>query len=536
MKKFLSILIIALLVINISGCSSSKKNPSSQTIYYNLDSDPKSLDPQIANDDISNLIIANIFEGLVKIDANNVIMPAVSEKYESNSDYTSFTFTLRKDAKWSNKEATPVTASDFVFALRRAVMPRTKSPTAFNLFAIKNAKDINNGFKEESELGVYALGDYELKIDLEYSYEDFPRLMALPVAMPCNETLFNNTNGQYGLQPDCIPSNGPFMLKTKYGWEKNKSLILLKNENYGGNFEAVPIGINFSIGTSSGSFTDKIDDGKIDAGPLPANEVDKAEQEKYNITSFNDTIWGLCFNFNDPIFKNLNMRKAFIQSLDRDYVLSSLPSGSTVATDIIMDSITFEGKSYRELAGSNLYLPRATDVKFLVSSGLEELGLRSLPSVTVLCVDNPEVKSMVSNMIEVWNKELGYYFNMEPVSSGKLSDRLQVGEYQLAIAPLQTTDDNPLDILYKFTSNSSENICNMKDSKYDTIIKNATDSTSNQRLDYCIQGEKYLNNQGAFYPLYCGKRFYASAPNVTGIVFYQYGGIIDFVKSTKTRK
>ena len=125
---------------------------------------------------------------------------------------------------------------------------------------------------------------------------------------------------------------------------------------------------------------------------------------------------------------------------------------------------------------------------------------------------------------------------MEPVSSGKLSDRLQVGEYQLAIAPLQTTDDNPLDILYKFTSNSSENICNMKDSKYDTIIKNATDSTSNQRLDYCIQGEKYLNNQGAFYPLYCGKRFYASAPNVTGIVFYQYGGIIDFVKSTKTRK
>ena len=65
MKKILSVLIAAILIINISGCNSSKKNPSNQTIYYNLESDPESLDPQIANDDVSNLVIANIFEGLI---------------------------------------------------------------------------------------------------------------------------------------------------------------------------------------------------------------------------------------------------------------------------------------------------------------------------------------------------------------------------------------------------------------------------------------------------------------------------------------
>ena len=536
MKKILSVLIAAILIINISGCNSSKKNPSNQTIYYNLESDPESLDPQIANDDVSNLVIANIFEGLIKIDKDNNIMPAVSESYEANSNYTSFTFNLRKDAKWSDKDATPVTASDFVFALRRAVMPRTKSPTAFNLFSIKNAQSINNGSLDETSLGVYALDDYKIKIDLEYSYEDFPRLMALPVAMPCNENLFNSTNGQYGLRSDCIPSNGPFMVKAKYGWERENNLTLLKNENYCGNFEAIPIGVKFSIGTLSGSFIDKVNDGKIDAGHLPSNEIDTAEKEKYNITSFDDTIWGLCFNFNDSVFKNLNMRKAFIQSLNRDYVLSSLQSGSVVANDIVMNSINFEGENYRNLAGSNLYLPEVTNAKSFLISGMKELGLSTLSDITVLCTDDSEVKSMVSNMIEIWNRELGYYFNMKPVSNSELNDNIQAGQYQLAIAPMQTTDDNVLDILYKFTSTSSDNICNMKDSKYDSLIKNATDSNSSKRLDYCIQGEKYLNSQGAFYPLYCGKRFYASAPNVTGIVFYQYGGIVDFTKSVKARK
>lgn len=536
MKRVIAILIIFTFIFNISGCNSSKKNPSNQTIYYNLESDPKSLDPQIADDEISNLVISNIFEGLVKIDADNNIVPAISENYSANSDFTSFTFNLRKDAKWSNKELTPVTASDFVFAFQRAIMPKTKSPTAFNLFSIKNARDINSGTLNEESLGVYALDDYTLKIDLEYSYEDFPRLMALPVAMPCNKQLFDNTDGQYGLQSDCIPSNGPFMVKTQYGWEREKSLVLLKNENYRGNFEAVPVKINFSIGVLSGNFMKNVEDGKIDAGPIETNEVNAAMQKKYNITSFNDTTWGLCFNFNDPIFKNLNMRKAFIQSLNREYVLSSLPSNSEIANDIIMSSTIFEGKNYRELAGTNLYLPESSDSKSILSSGMDELGIKNLPNITVLCVDSPEVKAIVSNMIEIWNKKLGYYFNMNPVSSGKLSDSLQTCQYQLAIAPLQTKDEGPLDMLSRFTSNNPDNICNMSDTTYDSIIKNAADSNSSQRLDFCIQGEKYINNQAAFYPLYCGKRFYASAPNVTGIVFYQYGGIVDFSKAIKERK
>lgn len=56
--------------INLSGCRKSKDAPENQTIKYNLDNEPRTLDPQVCNDASSNIVIINIFEGLVRIDAN----------------------------------------------------------------------------------------------------------------------------------------------------------------------------------------------------------------------------------------------------------------------------------------------------------------------------------------------------------------------------------------------------------------------------------------------------------------------------------
>ena len=155
-----------------------------------------------------------------------------------------------------------------------------------------------------------------------------------------------------------------------------------------------------------------------------------------------------------------------MQSLDRDYVLSTIPSNSSIANDIIMSSIMFEGNRYRNLAGDNLYLQKSSDAKSILNSGKSELGLKSLPSITVLCPEDSAVKSLVSNMIEIWNKELDDYFNMEPVSDDKLKEKLNSGNYQIAVAPIQVTDNDPLDILSKFTSDSMYNVFNMDDSNY----------------------------------------------------------------------
>ena len=178
-KGFYLLLCACVLLTTFTGCG--KK--SGQAIQYNLAQEPVTLDPQIAGDPYAKTVIMALYEGLTRLDENNRAAPGVAMRWESDSDFTSFTFYLRTDALWSDE--TPVTAHDFVYAFTRAVDPKTASTMNTPMFAVKNAKSIVQGTMPASELGVTAVNDHTLKIDLEYAYENFPAVTALPVFMPC---------------------------------------------------------------------------------------------------------------------------------------------------------------------------------------------------------------------------------------------------------------------------------------------------------------------------------------------------------------
>ena len=77
-----------------------------------------------------------------------------------------------------------------------------------------------------SNLGETAIDDHTLKVDLEYSYEDFPSITSLPVFMPCNQAFFESTSGKYGLDAKNILGNGPFEMVNRYSWEHDKYINL----------------------------------------------------------------------------------------------------------------------------------------------------------------------------------------------------------------------------------------------------------------------------------------------------------------------
>ena len=121
-------------VMNLTACK--KKSAS---IAFNLESEPVTLDPQIASDYSSNLIIMNLFEGLTRIDENGNAVEGVAESWETNENKTRYVFHLRKDAVWSDKDSSRVTANDFVFAVKRAISKGTMSSRVSDLYCIKNA-------------------------------------------------------------------------------------------------------------------------------------------------------------------------------------------------------------------------------------------------------------------------------------------------------------------------------------------------------------------------------------------------------------
>ena len=142
-KKTMIIILAVSLAIAAAACKNEPDDPHFNIIYYNIDNEPVTLDPQIANDAGARLVILNIFEGLVRLDKNNDPAPGAAMSWDISTDKMMYTFTLRNNLKWN--DGSELTAEDFVYGIKRSLSPETASPTASTLFAIKNAEKFNNG-------------------------------------------------------------------------------------------------------------------------------------------------------------------------------------------------------------------------------------------------------------------------------------------------------------------------------------------------------------------------------------------------------
>lgn len=534
MKKILSIFFI-ITTFFISGCS-EKNSPENQVLSYNLPSEPKSLDPQISDDFSSNTVLINMFEGLTRLNQEGAVVPGVAKSWESLDNNTKFIFHLRNDTFWGNKEKTPVTAKDFVFGFKRAVDKKTNAPCVSTLFCIKNAKKINDLNMDISDLGIKALDEYTLEIDLEYPIVDFPKVTTNMITMPCNEEFFNASEGQYGLELKTVLGNGPFKLKNKYGWDHYKSMSLIKNDGYKGDTLPISAGINFDIGKDISNPLDSIKNGLLDASPIKYENLTEAKNEKLKITSFEDTISTIAFNLSDSTYSNLNIRKCIISGLDREYALSEISNGRSITNKLTLDDLQVNGSKFSNIYGDYLYLKNSKNCKTFLDLGLKELSLKELPKTSITCLDDPKVKAIVSNIIEKLNKNINFNFNMTPVSQNELISKAKNKDYQIILYPIILESDSAIEFFNYFTSENKNNFVGLKDTNYDNFISMAFNSYDNANtIKIVSDADKYLNENIIIYPLYTEKHYFTSAKNVSGIIFNKYKKGIDFLYSKKIK-
>ena len=104
----------------------------------------KSLDPAIVTGQPENRMINALFEGLTSWNAKTLKPePGVAERWDVSEDLLTYTFHLRKDAKWS--DGSPVTAHDFIYSMRRFLDPRTGAEYSYQAWYVKNAKRYSGG-------------------------------------------------------------------------------------------------------------------------------------------------------------------------------------------------------------------------------------------------------------------------------------------------------------------------------------------------------------------------------------------------------
>ena len=288
------------------GSAGDAVDPATRTITLALSTEPPQLDSTRATDMVSGQILGHVMEGLVRYDEFNRIVPGVAERWEIGASEA--VFHLRDDSRWS--DGTPVTAHDFVFAWRKAVEPETASEYAFILYAIENARAVNEGELPSTSLGATAVDDLTLAIRLQRPIGYFDKLVAFPTYYPIKQTFYEGRDGRYGADAEDLLYNGPFVIKR---WVHGAQLRMSRNDEYWDRERVRLNTIDYGYVTSDVNATLNLyKDGRVAIAGLDAETLQNALEQRWKLERFNDgSVFFIEFNHRPSrLTHNRNLRKA----------------------------------------------------------------------------------------------------------------------------------------------------------------------------------------------------------------------------------
>ena len=485
------------------------------TIHRGNSLEPASLDPNLTYSLAEANIQRDIFEGLTAEAANGAIIPGVAKTWKTSSDQLTWTFHLRKNAKWSNGD--PVTAHDFVNGFRRAIDPKTKSSHGFLLRNIRNGdKILKSQEKNISTLGIKALDDYTLEIVLERPTSYFPDLLAHHVTYPFPQKLYDEYQDAW-TKPENIICNGPYKL---IQWIPHEHIRLVRNEYYWDQ-DSIKTSNIFYYPTESRSaelwdfFSNKLDTTES----IPQDQIEWIQEnlkESLRNTAYPGIVY---YGFNmaiEPFKSNFKLRKALALSIDRKFIaenivkLNAIPAyswipkgiGNYKPKDAFFASMT---QSEREESAKKLF----AEAGFSSASHLK---------LEILFNESDLSKKIAIAIAAMWKNVLGInvVLNHEPWEE-YLKKTLEQ-KFQIAgiggVAVLPTAKD----FLERFmTDSAGENILSYSNSEFDRLVKAGinTDSIYEQNLFFSKAEKIFLQDLPAI-PLYHSTTRHLVSPKIQG--------------------
>jgi oligopeptide transport system substrate-binding protein len=288
-----------------------------------------SLDPTMATmaaDTASTAMIEQLFSGLVKLTPEMDVVPDVARTWEVLEGGRKYVFHLRNDQRWS--DGVPVVAGDFEYAWKRLLDPATGSPSASLLYDVKGARAFHRGEGGREDVGVRALDEVTLVVELEGPTGYWLHLLTVSFTYPLPRHVVE-AHGKAWTEVEHIVTNGPFTLES---WQLGRSMVLTRNPEYRGRFRGniqraeLSLLVNQLASHEAGSV-----DVYIGVG-VPA-KIDRALQqhgEIYVSQPWLNTNY-LGFDASRPPFDDPRVRRAFALATDRETWSHELHGGFSPA-------------------------------------------------------------------------------------------------------------------------------------------------------------------------------------------------------------
>ena len=213
------------------GGESGQELAGNQVLRWGNGAEPQSVDPHRTEGVPGSNIGRDLFEGLISEAPDGTVIGGAAESWQVSDDGRTYTFALRRDARWSNGD--PVTADDFVYSLRRSLDPATLSRYTFILNPIVNAEAAAAGRLPTTDIGVRAVDTHTLEIELVNSTPYFLGLLTHSASYPVHPPSIAAHGGQYA-RPGNLVSNGAYQLDE---WVVQSHVKLVRNPFYWDNDE-----------------------------------------------------------------------------------------------------------------------------------------------------------------------------------------------------------------------------------------------------------------------------------------------------------
>ena len=488
------------------------------------------MDLSKATDVVSFDTLNNTMEGLYRLGKDSKIEPGLATKTKVSSDGLTYTFTLRKDAKWSNGDK--VTAKDFVYSWRRTLDPKTNSQYAYLFEGIKNATDVMNGKKSTKEVGVKADGDYKLVVTLDKQIPYFKLLMGFPTFFPQNQKAVEKYGSKYGTASKYMCYDGPFNLTKWTG--TNLSWSLKKSDNYWDKKNVKLDSINFKVNKSNSTAYNLYQSGKLDATSLSAEQAKQLKgQSGYTVRQAASTFY-FQYNQTKPEFQNKKIRQAISMVIDRkEFVNKVLGNGSVPSKGLVSTGLaTRNGKDFADAS----YVKDGVTVNFakakkLWAEGLKEIGKDSL-TFGLLSDDTDAAKKTTEFIQSAIESNLkGAKVECANVPFKTRLNRTNEGQFDIVISAWGADFADPISFLDMFTSNNSYNAGKWKNAQYDKLIEasKSTDAgNAGKRWDDLVIAEKILIQEQGISPLYQQATAWMVKPKVKGVIYNSAGANYNF--------
>jgi len=492
------------MVFFIASCQKKEEKTKKMLKLNFLSGDVLSLDPH-------NLILNGrgialgkwLFEGLTRIQPNGEVALAGAEKVDISPCQTRYLFTLRPNYY---SDGTPILAHDYEIAWKKALSPDSKCGRTHLFYPIKNAEKAKKGEISLEHVGIQALDDKTLLVELNRPTPYFLNLLSFPLFVP-----FKEKEGE-------VFGSGPYMVAQ---WQKDACLTLKLNPFFWDHDHMHIKNVKISMIKDEMTAFYLYEKGEIDwigdpFSPLPsdtlASEIAKGSLSKQPIIR--------------PLWIYLNTEVFPLSSPLIRHALSSVINRRLIAEHIFIGTdalFTPLPKCFSSEASD----PNDDDLakgQKLFQEGLKELGLtkETFPPITLSCCHLNKHKKLGEYLREKWRTAFGIKVHLKIQEWNTFYSDLQRGNYQIGGCLTSSEYEDPLALLERLAY--ANNFSQWNHLHYRTLINQIKEEGNLElRSQFIQQAETILKEEMPMIWMTNQSLHYSHCPDLKGVCFDHTG-------------